>query len=72
MTPSFITPYPQLSVSQRVQDRCRRGELSQAQLDDFRAFLLDVEVQLLRHPIIIYNAYTHWFQKGMATDEELR
>ena len=69
---AFTTPPTRLSLSQRVRERCLRGELTQTQVEDFRAFLLQVEVKLLRHPIIIHNPYTHWFQRGTATDEELR
>ena len=72
MTQAFTTPPTRLSLSERMRERCRRGELTQAQVDDFRSFLLEVELKLLRHPIILHNAYTYWFQKGTATDEELR
>ena len=71
MTHSTTTPPTHLSLSHRIRERCRQGELTQAQVDDFRDFLLDVEVKLLRHPIIIHNPYTHWFQRGMATDRQL-
>jgi hypothetical protein len=61
-----------LTVSSRVEDRLRRGELNLAQVDDFRDFLAEVERELLHHPVITDNAYTRWFQQGEATDEELR
>src|SRR5213082_1314624 len=61
-----------LSVSPRIEDRLRDGELTPQQVDDFRDFLADVDRDLLRHRIITDNAYTRWFQTGAATDDELR
>jgi len=61
-----------LSVSPRIEERLQRGELTQQQVDDFRDFLAEVDRELLHHRIILDNAYTRWFQEGLATDEELR
>src|SRR5215208_1231786 len=61
-----------LTVSSRIEDRLRAGELTQAQVDDFREFLAEVNRSLLSHRIITNNEYTRWFQKGEATDAELR
>lgn len=61
-----------LSISSRIQERLRQGTLTQKQIDDFQEFLKDVERKLLHHRIIRNNAYTKWFQKGTATDVELR
>ena len=61
-----------LAVSERVEERLRSGELTQAQVDDFRDFLAEVDRALLNHRIIKDNAYTRWFQKGEATDQELK
>ncbi|WP_017324897.1 hypothetical protein [Synechococcus sp. PCC 7336] len=72
MTQGLISAPTRLAVSPRVWERCRRGELTQLQVDDFRAFLLEVELKLLQHRIITHNAYTHWFREGTATDAELR
>ncbi len=62
----------QLEVSPRVEARLRDGELTSKQVDDFREFLAEVDRDLLRHRIITDNAYTRWFQKGEATDAELK
>jgi hypothetical protein len=62
----------QLEVSPRVEARLRDGELTARQVDDFRDFLAAVDRDLLRHRIITDNAYTRWFQKGQATDAELK
>ena len=51
--------------------RLRDGELTPRQVDDFRDFLEAVDRDLLRHRVILHNEYTHWFQAGTATDEEL-
>src|SRR5262245_35486371 len=61
-----------LTVSSRIEDRKRQGELTQAQVDQFRAFLAEVDRTLLKHRIITHNAYTKWLQKGEATDAELK
>src|SRR5262245_34500429 len=61
-----------LAVSERVEERLRNGELTQAQVDDFRDFLAEVDHDLLNHCIIKNNAYTRWFQKGEAIDQELK
>lgn len=69
---ALIPNSPQLGLSDRIQDRLQRGDLTQAQVDDFQQFLREVDRQLLHHRIITNNAYTRWFQTGQATDAELR
>jgi hypothetical protein len=61
-----------LAVSERIEERLHSGELTPAQVDDFRDFLAEVDRELLNHRIIKDNAYTRWFQKGEATDQELK
>lgn len=61
-----------LTISSRIEERLRRGELTQERVNAFRNFLTEVEHEFLQHPIITNNAYTRWFRNGMATDEELR
>lgn len=61
-----------LTVSPRIQERLQRGELTRSQVNDFQEFLHQVDRLFLQHRIITHNAYTNWFQKGEATDEELR
>jgi hypothetical protein len=58
-------------VSPRIEERLRRGQLTDEQVDAFREFLDRVERDLLQHRIIRENAYTHWFRDGQATDAEL-
>lgn len=60
------------AISPRVEERLGRGELTQEQVDSFRAFLDDVERDLLHHRIITDNSYTRWFRDGEITDGELR
>src|SRR5215210_4005307 len=59
-------------LSDRIEDRLRRGELSPDQVEAFQDFLGDVDRDLLHHRIILDNPYTRWFQDGRATDGELR
>ncbi len=66
----LTSPGASLSVSARIEERQRRGELTQRQVEDFRAFLADVDRDLLHHRVITDNRYTRWFQRGEATDEE--
>lgn len=66
------TRLDQIVLSERIEDRLQRGELSPQQLDDFRDFLNEVDRDLLHHRIILGNAYTAWFRDGRATDGELR
>ncbi len=58
-------------VSPRIEERLRRGELSERQVEAFGEFLDRVQNDLLRHRIITDNAYTRWFRDGRATDAEL-
>src|SRR5437870_745172 len=58
-------------VSPRIEERLRRGELTEEQVNTFRGFLDRVERDLLHHRIITDNAYTRWFRDGPATDAEL-
>jgi hypothetical protein len=69
---SVAMPERLVSVSPRIEERLRRGELTEEQVSDFRQFLGDVDTDLLHHPIITDNAYTRWFREGQATDDELR
>src|SRR5690242_14668108 len=61
-----------LTISPRIEERLARGELTEEQVKGFRDFLADVDRELLHHRIITENAYTRWFQRGEATDAELR
>jgi hypothetical protein len=61
-----------LVLSPRIEQRLRRGELSRTQVEEFQAFLDDVDHDLLPHRIVIDNAYTRWFREGRASDDELR
>lgn len=63
---------PSLTVSRRIEDRLLAGELTTAQVDDFREFLAEVDRDLMHHRIILDNAYSRWFSAGTATDDELR
>jgi hypothetical protein len=72
MTNVTVTTPRNLSVSSRIQERLHRGELTPAQVEDFRDFLAEVEQKFLHHRIITNNAYTRWFRNGTATDEQLR
>ncbi len=58
-------------LSPRIEERLRRGELTEGQVEAFGAFLDRVERVLLHHRIIAENAYTRWFREGRATDSEL-
>lgn len=68
-----LTSHPgSLTVSPRIEERLRLGELTNDQVDAFRTFLADVDRDLMHHRIITDNRYTRWFQQGLATDDELR
>ncbi len=51
-------------ISPRIDERLRRGQLTEEQVDDFRDFLDRVDRDLLHHRIITDNAYTRWFRDG--------
>ena len=73
MTIQISTTNPRnLTISTRIEERLRRGELTQKQVDEFRHFLKEVEIELLHHRIITDNRYTQWFSQGQATDDQLR
>lgn len=61
-----------LQISSRIEERLRRGELTAAQVGDFRDFLAEVDRDLMHHRIILDNPYCRWFRQGKATDQELR
>jgi pyrroloquinoline quinone (PQQ) biosynthesis protein C len=71
MTP-VTSPSHFLSVSHRIHDRLRQGDLTPQQVDEFADFLHQVDRDVLQHRIITANAYTRWFREGTASDEELR
>src|SRR5207248_5809024 len=73
MTTAALTPSAgRLHVSERVEERVQRGELTPAQVDDFRQFLADVDRDLMHHRIVVDNRYTRWFRDGVANDDELK
>ncbi len=72
MSQTLTTSPAGLTVSPRIEERFRQGELTQDQVEDFRDFLAAVDRQLMQHRIIRANAYTRWFARGEATDDELR
>jgi pyrroloquinoline quinone (PQQ) biosynthesis protein C len=72
MTQVLTAPGTGLTVSEHLEERLHRGELTQRQVDEFRQFLADVDRELMNHRIIKHNPYTRWFQKGEATDAELK
>lgn len=72
MTQVLTTTPGGLTISSRIEERLRQGELSQEQVHDFQDFLADVDREFLQHRIITHNAYTRWFSEGTATDEQLR
>lgn len=60
-----------IELSSRIREKLHNGEITGDQAEQFEAFLGQVD-DLLHHRIILDNAYTRWFQRGEATDEELR
>jgi hypothetical protein len=72
MTATLTATAGKLHVSPRIEERLRNGELTPRQVDEFRDFLAAVDRDLLSHRVITNNAYTRWFQKGEATDQELK
>src|SRR5262245_30975862 len=72
MTQTLTAPSGGLAVSDRILGRGTRGELSHAQVEQFRDFLAEVDRDLMHHRVITDNAYTRWFRDGTATDDELR
>jgi hypothetical protein len=73
MTTATLAPSAgRLHVSERVEERLQRGELTHAQVDDFRQFLADVDRELMHHRIVTDNRYTRWFRDGVANDDELK
>ncbi|MGL5922420.1 hypothetical protein [Chroococcidiopsis sp.] len=71
MTSLLTTSSSRLTISSRIEERLRQGELTQDRVDEFRDFLVEVDREFMQHRIITNNAYTGWFREGRATDEEL-
>jgi hypothetical protein len=72
MTQVLTAPESRLLVSPRIEERLHSGELTRQQVDDFRDFLAAVDRDLMHHRIILDNPYGRWFQKGEASDAELK
>lgn len=72
MTQLLTAPAVHVGLSPRIEERLRRGELTQDQVDGFRDFLVEVDREFFHHRILTDNAYTRWFREGKATDDELR
>src|SRR5690348_31485 len=72
MAQTLTAPRPSLSVSPRIERKLAEGELTLQQVEDFRDFLAQVDRDLLSHRIIRTNDYTQWFQRGEASDAELK
>jgi hypothetical protein len=72
MTQVLTAPGGLATISPRIEERLRQGDLTKRQVDDFRDFLAEVDHKFLHHRIITKNEYTRWFQQGQATDAELR
>ncbi|MBD2306702.1 hypothetical protein H6G17_14415 [Chroococcidiopsis sp. FACHB-1243] len=71
MTSLLTTSSSRLTISARIEERLRQGELTQDRVDEFRDFLVEVDREFMQHRIITNNPYTRWFREGRATDEEL-
>jgi hypothetical protein len=70
---SVVATHPvSLTISPRIEERMHAGELTPAQVEDFRDFLAEVDHDLMHHRIITDNPYTRWFQHGEASYDELR
>jgi hypothetical protein len=72
MTATLTAAPGSLTISPRIEERLRQGELTPEQVDDFRDFLAEVDRELLHHRVITNNDYTRWFQHGDVSHEELR
>jgi hypothetical protein len=72
MAEVLTAPSGGLTLSGRIKERLRKGELTQAQVDEFRDFLAEVDRDLLHHRVITNNVYTRWFQQGKVSDQELK
>jgi hypothetical protein len=72
MTTVLNFPAHPPTLSARIQERLQQGLLTQEQVNEFQAFLAEIDRHFLHHRIITHNAYTHWFQQGEATDRELQ
>jgi hypothetical protein len=58
-------------VSPRIEERLREGQLTEGQVEQFRAFLGRVDQDLLHHRIITDNPFTRWFREGQASNAQL-
>ncbi len=66
-----VALHHELTVSPRIEQRLREGELTSDQVDGFRDFLDRVDRDLLHHRIITDNLYARWFAEGNASNAEL-
>ena len=69
---STVSHVDHMELSERIEDRLSRGELTPSQVEEFRDFLDQVDRDVFRHRVVTSNPYTRWFQQGEATDDELR
>jgi pyrroloquinoline quinone (PQQ) biosynthesis protein C len=69
---STVAHVDHMELSERIEERLSRGELTPEQVDEFRDFLDEVDRDVFRHRVVTSNPYTRWFSRGEVTDDELR
>ena len=60
------------AFSAALQARIDSGEISSAQVEDYRGFMQEVASRFMRHPVITDNTYCKWFAGGDMVSEHLR
>ena len=58
--------------SSALLGRISSGEISPAQVDDYREFLDEVQNKFMTHPIITDNEYCQWFERGNMSLDHVR
>ena len=64
---STVAHVDHMELSDRIEERLSRGELTPGQVDEFRDFLAEVDRDVFRHRVVTSNPYTRWFGRGEAT-----
>jgi hypothetical protein len=62
----------QLKVSDQIENKVSRGELSREQAARFAAFVETCNRDLMTHPVITDNRFCKWFASGAADREIVR
>lgn len=55
-----------------VNEELSKGKITQAQLEDYKNFLQELDERVMSHPVIQDNKYTQWYAFGDASFDDVK